>query len=117
MNDDKGCPIDLANRKCVPCQGGVEPLKGDELKSYMEQLVNGWDVVEEHHLEREYKFKNFRKALAFTNKVGELAESEGHHPDIYLGWGRVKLTVWTHKIDGLHENDFIFATKVEKIEH
>ena len=72
-------------------------------------------VIDEHHLEKKYKFSNFRQALAFTNQVGELAETEGHHPDIYLAWGKVKLTVWTHKIDGLTESDFIFAAKVDEL--
>lgn len=105
----------LGAKKCVPCQGGVEPLKGDVLKDYVQQLGAGWSVVEEHHLEKQFKFKNFRQALNFTNKVGELAESEGHHPDIYLAWGKVKVTLWTHKIGGLHENDFIMAAKIEQL--
>ncbi len=79
------------------------------------ELGGGWHVVEEHHLERTYEFKNFREALAFTNKVGELAEEVQHHPDIYLAWGKVKLTLWTHKIDGLTEGDFVFAAKVNKL--
>ncbi|MGA9476556.1 MAG: 4a-hydroxytetrahydrobiopterin dehydratase, partial [Desulfobacterales bacterium] len=75
---------------------------------------DGWMIVDEHHLEREYKFKNFRQALDFTNRVGELAEEQGHHPDIHLSWGRVKLKIWTHKINGLTERDFIFAAKVDR---
>ena len=78
-----------------------------------EKLGGGWKVVGEHHLEKEYTFKNFRTALDFTDRVGELAEAQGHHPDIYLAWGRVKLTIWTHKIDGLTESDFIFAAKAD----
>ncbi|MDB6124083.1 MAG: pterin-4-alpha-carbinolamine dehydratase [Pedosphaera sp.] len=105
----------LAQKECVPCKGGVPPLKGFELSKLAEQLSEGWQVVDEHHLERDYKFKNFKEALAFTNKVGELAESVNHHPDIYLAWGKVKLTLWTHKIDGLTESDFIFAAKVDEI--
>ncbi len=81
----------------------------------LEKLGNRWQVVDEHHLEKEYKFKDFRQALDFTNKVGELAEAQGHHPDIYLAWGRVKLTVWTHKIDGLTESDFVFAAKADRL--
>jgi len=104
----------LADKECVPCKGVVPPLKGEELKKYCSQLGGDWKVIGEHHLEREFRFKNFRKALDFTNHVGELAEDQGHHPDIYLAWGKVKLTVWTHKIDGLTENDFVFAAKVDR---
>lgn len=111
--DSNECSLEA--KKCVPCQGGVEALKGEELNSYVQQLGAGWDVIEEHHLEKQFKFKNFRQALDFTNKVGELAESQGHHPDIYLAWGKVKVTLWTHKTDGLHENDFIMAAKIEKL--
>jgi 4a-hydroxytetrahydrobiopterin dehydratase len=105
----------LAQKECIPCRGGVPPLKGDELKSLLSQLDGGWNVVEEHHLEKLFRFANFRDALAFTNQVGELAERQGHHPDIHLGWGRAKVSVWTHKIDGLTESDFIFAAKLEGI--
>jgi 4a-hydroxytetrahydrobiopterin dehydratase len=105
----------LADKECVPCKGGVPVLKGAELKKYFSQLGDEWKVIGEHHLERELKFKDFREALDFTNKVGELAEEQGHHPDIYLAWGKVKLTVWTHKIDGLTESDFVFAAKVGRL--
>jgi len=104
----------LSEQKCIPCQGGTPPLKGKELQAIYEQLGNGWKIIEEHHIEKEFTFKNFREALTFTNKVGELAEGENHHPDIYLAWGKVKLTLWTHKIDGLSKSDFIFAAKVEQ---
>jgi 4a-hydroxytetrahydrobiopterin dehydratase len=106
---------DLAQKECVPCKGGVPSLKGDELAMLAQQLGEGWRVVDEHHLEREFKFPNFRTALDFTNRVGELAEQQNHHPDIYLAWGKVKLTLWTHKIDGLTESDFVFAAKVNKL--
>lgn len=106
---------DLAQKECVPCKGGVPPLKGDQLNNLTEQLSESWNVIDEHHLEREFKFKDFRAALDFTNRVGELAEQWNHHPDIYLAWGKVKLTLWTHKIDGLTESDFIFAAKVNKL--
>lgn len=102
----------LAKKECVPCQGGIPSLKGEILKELLEALGNGWKVIEEHHLEKEYKFKNFREALDFTNKVGELAETQNHHPDIYLAWGKVKVTIWTHKIEGLTESDFILAAKI-----
>lgn len=106
----------LAEKECVPCKGGTPALKGADLDRLSRQLHEDWRVVNEHHLEREYKFKNFRDALTFTNKVGELAEEQGHHPDIYLAWGEVKLTLWTHKIDGLTESDFVFAAKVDELE-
>jgi len=105
----------LAEKECVPCKGGTPPLKGQELKNLASQLGDGWRMVQDHHLEKEYKFKNFRDALEFTNKVGELAEAQGHHPDIYLAWGKVKLTVWTHKVDGLTESDFILAAKADRL--
>jgi 4a-hydroxytetrahydrobiopterin dehydratase len=106
---------DLAQKQCVACKGGVPPLAGGELASLAQQLKAGWQVVNEHHLEREFKFPNFREALQFTNRVGELAAAQNHHPDIYLAWGQVKLTLWTHKIDGLTESDFIFAAKVDQL--
>lgn len=90
-------------------------MKGDELKRLLSELGGGWRVVEEHHLEKVYRFPDFREALAFTDQVGELAERQGHHPDIHLSWGRVRLTVHTHKIDGLTESDFIFAAKVNAL--
>jgi 4a-hydroxytetrahydrobiopterin dehydratase len=106
---------DLAQKECVACKGGTPPLKGDDVTRLARELAAGWRVIGEHHLEREYKFANFREALAFTNKVGELAEAQNHHPDFYLAWGKVKLTLWTHKIDGLTEGDFIFAAKVDQL--
>ncbi len=105
----------LADKQCVPCQGGVPPLKGTELQDLLRQLGNGWKAACEHHLQKTYKFGNFAQALAFTNRVGQVAEDEGHHPDIHLGWGKVTLTVWTHKIDGLTESDFIFAAKADAV--
>jgi 4a-hydroxytetrahydrobiopterin dehydratase len=106
---------ELAEKECVACRAGVPPLKGEELKKLLGHLNSGWHVVQEHHLEKEYRFENFREALGFTNKVGELAEQQGHHPDIYLAWGKVKLTIWTHKIDGLTESDLIFAAKADHL--
>ncbi len=111
MNEE----ICLTKSQCTPCQGGVKPLQGKAIEKLLKQLPDGWQVIDEHHLEKEYKFKNFIQALAFVNKVGKLAESQSHHPDIYLAWGRVKLTIWTHKVDGLHENDFILAAKIEEL--
>ena len=105
---------DLAKKTCIPCKGGVPTLKGTKLDDLLEKLKNDWKIIKEHHLEKEYSFKNFKEALKFTIKVGELAENQGHHPDIFLAWGKVKLTIWTHKIDGLTESDFIFAAKADK---
>jgi 4a-hydroxytetrahydrobiopterin dehydratase len=104
---------ELAQKQCVPCQGGTPPLAGNELARLARELNPGWLVVNEHHLEKDFEFPNFRQALQFTNRVGELAETQNHHPDIYLAWGKVKLTLWTHKIGGLTESDFIFAAKVD----
>ena len=105
---------ELAQETCIPCRGGVPPLKGEELDTLQEKLGNDWQIINEHHLEKEYIFADFRQALDFTVKVGEVAENQGHHPDIYLAWGKVKLTIWTHKIDGLTESDFILAAKADQ---
>ncbi|HVF48525.1 MAG TPA: 4a-hydroxytetrahydrobiopterin dehydratase [Pyrinomonadaceae bacterium] len=105
---------DLASRDCVPCRGGVPPLKGEEIAVYLNQLA-GWEVSGEHHLRKAYKFTNFRDALAFVNRTGEVAEREGHHPDIRFGWGYVEIQIYTHAIDGLTESDFILAAKIDKI--
>ena len=106
---------ELANRVCVPCKGGIPPLKGKELKALQDQLGNGWNVINEHHLKKKWKFDDFESALNFTNKIGSLAEDQGHHPDIYLAWGRVEIKMWTHKISGLTESDFILAAKIDRI--
>jgi 4a-hydroxytetrahydrobiopterin dehydratase len=103
---------ELAGKTCVPCRGGTPPLKGEEIERLRRQVPE-WEVVEEHHLRRRLRFKNFREALDFVNRVSELAEEQGHHPDVCFGWGYAELTVWTHKIDGLTESDFIFAAKVD----
>ncbi len=108
------CSLDTLKRKeCVPCHGGVPPLQGAALKALLSGLGHQWRAVRGHHLEKEFAFPDFRRALDFTVKVGEIAEAQGHHPDILLGWGRVKVTTWTHKIDGLTENDFVLAAKIE----
>lgn len=104
----------LSDKHCIPCKGGTPSLKGEELKELYRQLGNGWQIIRDHHLEKEYTFKNFRDALAYVNRVGEIAEKEGHHPDIVLTWGKVKVTLWTHKIDGLTLSDFILAAKCDK---
>jgi len=105
---------DLASKHCVPCMGGVPPLEGEELRALAARLGGGGRVVEGHHLEKSFTFPDFKEALAFTNRVGEIAEREGHHPDVFLAWGKVTLTVWTHKIDGLTESDFILAAKADE---
>lgn len=105
----------LLSKKCIPCSIGADPLTPDEIQEYFKSLDKGWEVKENRHIEKLYKFKNFREALDFTNKVGELAEEEGHHPDIYLSWGKVNIKLWTHKIKGLHENDFIMAAKIDTL--
>ena len=105
---------ELAAKTCVPCRGGVPPLKGAELEELQRQ-VSGWNVIEEHHLQKTFRFPDFRSALEFVNRVGNLAEEQAHHPDIFLAWGKVDVTVWTHKINGLTESDFILAAKVEAL--
>lgn len=106
---------ELARKRCIPCSGGTPPLRKEEIERLQSQLSPEWNVVEEHHIEREFTFKDFREALNFTDSVGEIAENEGHHPDIYLAWGKVGIKIWTHKIDGLTESDFILAAKIEEL--
>lgn len=105
---------DLASRQCVPCRGGVPPMKGAEINEFANQL-SSWEVVDEHHLKKTYKFTNFRDTLNFVIRVGELAEEQGHHPDICFGWGKAEITIWTHKIDGLTESDFVLAAKIDQL--
>ncbi len=116
MSEYKHCVNDLAMATCIPCKGGAEPLKGSDIENLLSSLSENWQVIEEHHLERTYKFRNFRDGLDFVTRVGELAEEQNHHPDIYLAWGKVKITLWTHKINGLHESDFIMAAKIDRLE-
>jgi 4a-hydroxytetrahydrobiopterin dehydratase len=104
----------LAAKTCVPCRGGVPPLKGEELTALQTQ-VDGWIVVEEHHITKTFTFPDFREALGFVNREGELAEEQGHHPDTSLAWGKVGITSWTHKINGLTESDFILAAKIDRL--
>ena len=104
----------LADKTCVPCRGGVPPLKGEELQSFSRQVPD-WQVASEHHLHREFRFPDFKQALDFVNRVGAIAEEQGHHPDILLTWGKVGITIWTHKVDGLTESDFILAAKINRL--
>ncbi len=105
---------ELTAKRCVPCRGGVPPLKRDEYLPLLRQLRD-WDAVADHHLSKTVTFPDFVTALAFVNQVGQLAESEGHHPDIYLSWGKVNIQIWTHKIDGLTESDFVLAAKINEL--
>lgn len=104
---------ELAKKKCVPCKGGTPPLRGEAIGRLLSQL-HGWQVVEEHHLTKTYVFPDFTTALAFVNRVGKTAEEEGHHPDVFLSWGKVRIDLWTHKIDGLTESDFVLAAKIDE---
>lgn len=103
---------DLAQRECVPCRGGVPPLTTAQIEPLLAQL-DGWRVERNHHLEKTYLLKNFAEALALVNRLGAVAEREGHHPDLYLAWGKVEVKIWTHKIDGLTESDFVLAAKFD----
>jgi 4a-hydroxytetrahydrobiopterin dehydratase len=105
----------LNEKQCTPCRRGGEPLGTQELTPYLQQLADGWGIVDDQKLEKTFKFKNFIEALDFTNRVGQLAEQHQHHPDIYLSWGEVRIQLWTHKIGGLHENDFILATGIDHL--
>ena len=105
---------ELAENTCVPCKGGVPPLEGDALEKLRRELGSDWQLVDGHHLEKEYRLDGYAPAVAFTNRVADIAEEQNHHPDIVLSWGKVKVTIWTHKIDGLTESDFFFAAKVEE---
>ncbi len=104
----------LADQTCVPCKGGVPPLKGAALNALKSQLPE-WQVFDEHHLHRVFRFPDFKKALDFVNRAGAIAEEQGHHPDILLAWGKVEVTIYTHKIDGLTESDFVLAAKIDRV--
>ena len=106
--------MNLSEKHCVPCRGGVPPLTGPELERLKLQ-VPLWQVTNGHHLVRSFPFPDFRTALDFVNQVGAIAEEEGHHPDLLLSWGKVEVKIWTHKIDGLTESDFILAAKIENL--
>jgi 4a-hydroxytetrahydrobiopterin dehydratase len=105
---------DLATKSCIPCRGGIPALKGSELKALHTQVPE-WSVVEEHHITRSFGFPDFKQALDFVNRVGAVAEAQGHHPDILLAWGKAEITMSTHKINGLTESDFIMAAKIDQL--
>jgi 4a-hydroxytetrahydrobiopterin dehydratase len=107
--------MSLAEKHCVPCRGGVPPLEGPDLDRFAQQVPD-WQVARGHHLVRTFLFPDFLKALEFVNRVGAVAEREGHHPDLYLSWGKVDVHIWTHKIDGLTESDFILAARIDRIQ-
>lgn len=104
----------LSLKECVPCRGGVPPLGEEEIAKYLPE-VDGWEVIKNHHLKKSYRFSNFRESQEFVNRVGDLAEEQGHHPDISFGWGYADVSIWTHKIDGLTESDFILAAKIDQL--
>jgi 4a-hydroxytetrahydrobiopterin dehydratase len=106
---------DLAAKECVPCRGGVPPLEGRELEELHRELDAGWEVVDEHHLEKAFELEDWVSAVDFVDEIARLAEEQGHHPDLHLSWGRVGVQIWTHKIDGLTESDFILAAKIEEL--
>ncbi|MEW5977165.1 MAG: 4a-hydroxytetrahydrobiopterin dehydratase [Acidobacteriota bacterium] len=105
---------ELAKRQCVPCRGGVPPLGKEPIQTLLKEL-NAWSVEKDHHLVKTFKFPDFKEALNFVNRVGAVAEREDHHPDIYLAWGKVRVEIWTHKIDGLTESDFVLAAKIDVV--
>jgi len=107
---------ELADRECIACTSDSEPLEGADLEElYQEIDTDVWEIIDEHHLEGTYPFEDFRDALEFTKEIGELAEEEWHHPDIHLSWGEVVVEMWTHKIDGLFETDFVMAARMDRM--
>tara|TARA_B100000575_G_scaffold66637_1_gene51273 strand:+ start:14604 stop:14936 length:333 start_codon:yes stop_codon:yes gene_type:complete len=105
----------LEKKRCIPCEGGIPPLSDEESNRFLDQINEDWILVENHHIERIWKFDDFRNALDFVNSAGEICEEENHHADFELGWGRVKVMIWTHKINGLAESDFILAAKFDSL--
>jgi 4a-hydroxytetrahydrobiopterin dehydratase len=108
-------PGGLAARRCIPCRGGTQPLRGAPLAALLAELGGGWRAVDEHHLEKQFRFRDFAGALAFAGRIGALAEEQSHHPDLHLAWGKLGVEIWTHKIDGLTESDFVFAAKIDRL--
>ena len=107
--------MSLSEKVCEPCRGGIPPLTEDEIKPLLNELGNDWNVIDNHHLYKKYTVEDFVTALAFVNKVGHLAEEVGHHPNISFTWGIIEITIWTHKINGLNEADFILAAKIDTL--
>lgn len=107
--------MNLSARDCIPCKGGVPPLPPEQTKKLLLELSDGWEVVDNHHLQKTVKLKNFAEALQYINRIGEMAEEQHHHPDLELAWGRAAIKIWTHKINGLTESDFIFAAKCDAL--
>lgn len=104
----------LADQTCVPCRGGVPPLRGEEIKTLLAEIPN-WEAPNDHHLFRIFRFPDFQTGLEFVNRAGAIAEEQGHHPDLLLAWGKVEIKIYTHKIDGLTESDFVLAAKIDRI--
>jgi 4a-hydroxytetrahydrobiopterin dehydratase len=109
--------VNLAEKQCIPCRGGVPPLSGDAAEKLLAELGDEWRLDAAGHLTREFGFRNFVDALDFANRVGDIAEEQGHHPDLYVAWGKCRVDIWTHKIDGLTESDFYFAAKASRAYH
>jgi 4a-hydroxytetrahydrobiopterin dehydratase len=107
--------IDLIGKRCMPCEGGVPPIKGKEIDQYLTSLESPWEVLDEKKIKKIFIFEDFKQSISFVNKVASLAEDEGHHPDILIMYNKVTIELWTHAIMGLSENDFILAAKIEKI--
>lgn len=107
--------MELSQKKCKPCEGGVPPLSAIEIKAFTELISKNWNVNKERRLEREFKFVNFLQTMDFVNKLADIAEQEGHHPVMHVAYGKCKVEVWTHAIDGLSENDFILAAKIDRM--
>jgi 4a-hydroxytetrahydrobiopterin dehydratase len=106
--------MNLADKTCVPCKGGTPALKGDAIKTLLAEIP-GWEAPLDHHLFRVFRFPDFKNALDFVNRVGAIAEEQGHHPDLLLTWGKVEITIYTHSIDGLTESDFVLAAKIDRV--
>jgi len=106
---------ELAKKHCVPCRGGVPPLKGKAISELLSQIDRAWRVVGEHHIERRFTFADFASSMAFAGEIGDLAEREGHHPDLLVRWGELLVTLSTHKANGLTESDFVLAAKIDEL--
>ena len=107
--------MDLTSKKCIPCSGGIPPMDDQQITKFLKSLGNNWQINNQKHLFKSFKFQNFIQAVEFTNKITEIAEKEGHHPDLHISWGECNVEIWTHKINGLTESDFYLAAKIDKI--